>query len=682
MQFFSQKDGALVFRRRQELLEIRPWGEGLRVRATENRRFTAQDWALSLPAAAQGAIEIHENHAVVANGKIKAVITDFGKLSFYDRQGRMILKEYYRSWDYGTEGWKDLDQITMERTAARQFRNVGGDQYELHLRFEADEEEKLYGMGQYQQSCLNLKGCILDLEQKNTQASVPFLVSDKGYGLLWNNPAVGQAVFGRNRTEFTAKSSKQLDYWIVAGDTPAEIVEKYGDVTGRVPMMPEFAMGFWQCKLRYQTQEELLEVAREYHRRGIPLSVIVLDFFHWPHQGDWTFDEKYFPDPAGMIRELKEMGIRLMVSVWPTVDRKSVNYREMKEQDLLVRVNRGIAVAMDCFGMEEFVDATNPQAREFIWSTAKKNYFDKGVDLFWLDEAEPEFTAADFDLYRYYDGAALECANEYPVGYARAFYEGMREAGVENPLNLIRCAWAGSQKYGALVWSGDVPSTFTYLRNQVAAGLNMGMAGIPWWTADIGGFHGGNVKDPAFHELLMRWFQYGTFCPVMRLHGDRDPHKAPLDPEAAYGGGICASGADNEVWSYTPQLEEMMIRYIRLRESMRDYIRAAMAEAHEKGTPVMKPLFYDFPEDRKAWETEDAYLFGHDLLVAPVTEAGLRERAVYLPAGAEWTEWETGKRYHGGQSVKAAALIDRIPLFVRDEAQVFLNAVDKREGQW
>lgn len=665
MNFFTEKDGALLFRRRRELLEIRPWGRGLRIRATENRQFTDRDWALSTPAAGAGSIEIGEEQAVVTNGKIRAVITVYGKLTFYNQEGREILKEYYRSWDYGTKDWKELDQITMARTVARQFKNVGGDNYEIHLRFETDDRERIYGMGQYQQPYLNLKGCTLDMEQKNTQISVPFMVSDRGYGLLWNNPAVGQAVFGKNRTEFSVRSSRQLDYWIVAGDTPAEIVESYADVTGKAPMMPDFGLGFWQCKLRYQTQEELLNVAREYHRRGIPLSVIVLDFFHWPCQGDWTFDEAYFPDPEGMIRELKEMGIRLMVSIWPTVDRKSVNYQEMKERDLLVRTDRGISATMECFGMEEFMDPTNPETRRFVWDIAKKNYFDKGVALFWLDEAEPEYTAADFDLYRYYDGSALECANEYPVGYARAFYDGMREAGVENPVNLIRCAWAGSQRYGALVWSGDVPSTFTYLRNQFTAGLHMGMAGIPWWTADIGGFHGGNVKDPAFHELLMRWFQYGAFCPVMRLHGDRDPHKPPMNPEASYGGGICSSGADNEVWSYTPELEEMMIYYIRLRESMKDYIRAAMAEAHEKGTPVIKPLFYDFPEDQAAWEAADVYLFGHDLLVAPVLEAGVRERKVYLPAGAVWTERETGAVYQGGQEVRVEAPVNRIPLFVK-----------------
>ncbi len=671
MQFFRECDGALVFKRRRELVEIRPWGEGLRVRATENKKFTEKNWALSIAADARGEISIGEHEASISNGKIKAVMTEYGKLRFYNQKEELLLGEYYRSWEFGTEEWRDLDQITQARIAAREYKNVDGDNYEIHQHFEADDREKLFGMGQYQQPYLNLKGCTLDMEPKNTQASVPFMVSSKGYGLLWNNPAIGQAVLGVNRTDFMVRSSKQIDYWVIAGDTPAEIVEKYTDVTGKVPMMPDYAMGFWQCKLRYQTQEELMHVAREYHKRQIPLSVIVLDFFHWPNQGDWTFDTTYFPDPEGMIRELEEMGIKLMVSIWPTVDRKSVNYKEMKERDLLVRTNRGVQMAAVFKGMQDFTDTTNPEARQFMWQVAKKNYFDKGVRLFWLDEAEPEYTVADFDLYRYYDGAALECGNEYPLQYARAFYDGMRAEGIENPISLIRCAWAGAQKYGALVWSGDVPSTFTYLRNQFVAGLHMGMAGIAWWTADIGGFHGGNVNDPAFHELLMRWFQYGTFCPVMRLHGDRDPHKAPMTPEAISGGGIMASGADNEVWSYTPELETMMIYYIHLRERMKSYIREAMREAHEKGTPVLKPLFYDFPEDTAAWEAKDVCLFGHDLLIAPVMEFGVRKRTVYLPKGALWTEWESGNSYEGGLEVTVEAPVNRIPIFIKNNARVF-----------
>ena len=666
MEFFKEKDGALIFRRRREFMEIRPWGSGFRIRSTENKWFTQRDWALLQIPTPNASIQITPEGASITSADSSLTIknTPYGKVSFFDRQGRLLLKEYYRSWNYGTKDWKDLDQITMCRMTARTYKSAGGDNYSLSLRFESDDNEKIYGMGQYQQPYLNLKGCCLELAQKNTQASVPFMVSSKGYGLLWNNPAVGQAVFGMNLTEFSSQSAKEIDYWITAGDTPAEIVERYSDVTGKVPMMPEFALGFWQCKLRYETQEEVLQVAREYFRRQIPLSVIVIDFFHWPNQGDWTFDPKYFPDPEAMIKELDSMGIKLMVSIWPTVDRHSVHYQEMKERDLLIRTNRGIDAAMEFCGMESFTDVTNPEARDFIWQAARKNYLDKGVALFWLDEAEPEYTVPDFDNYRYYDGQALECANEYPACYARAFYEGMKEAGIENPINLIRCAWAGSQRFGALVWSGDVPSTFTYLRNQFAAGLNMGMAGIPWWTTDIGGFHGGNPNDPAFRELFARWFAWGCFCPVMRLHGDREPHDQP--PMSDHGGGMCASGADNEVWSYGEEVYAICKKYLTLREKLRPYVRQLMQRTHETGEPIMRPMFFDFPEDDICWRLERQYMFGPDYLVVPVLEAGLRKVNAYLPKG-RWQNIDTQEVFQGESWVEMDAPLDIIPVLKREK---------------
>lgn len=672
MSYFRTVNKSLVFKRRHETLMITPWGENsFRVRGTENTSFTDNDWALYKASDCEvnnSDIQITEKGATITNGNICARLNAYGKLSFYNQRGELLLKEYYRSWEYGTEDWEDLDQIVMIRAAGREYKGTASDNYHITVKFEADDREHIFGMGQYQHPYLDLKGCSVELAQRNTQASVPFAISSLGYGFLWNNPAIGKANFSKNITEWEVYSSKQVDYWITAGDTPAEIEESYAAVTGTVPMMPDYAMGFWQCKLRYQTQEELLEVAREYYRRKLPVKVIVVDFFHWPNQGDWTFDEEYWPDPKAMIKELEEMGIKLMVSVWPTVDRNSVNYREMAEKDLLVRADRGLQATMECFDTEVFFDATNPEARKFIWDKCKENYLDKGVTLFWLDEAEPEYTAADFDIYRYYQGSALECANIYPAMYAKAFYDGMREEGVENPINLIRCAWAGSQRFGALAWSGDVPSTFTQLKNQMTAGLNMGLAGITWWTADIGGFHGGNIHDPKFHELLIRWFQFGTFCPVMRLHGDRDPHDQK--PLGTKGGGMCASGASNEIWSYTPKAEEVMTKYIQLRERLKPYITEAMKEAHEKGTPVIKPLFYDFSQDDKAWLTGDCYLFGHDLLVAPVTEAGAVTKSVYLPLGADWIEAESGKAYEGGQTITIDAPLETIPVFARKGSEV------------
>ena len=238
------------------------------------------------------------------------------------------------------------------------------------MRFEACAEEKIYGMGQYQQDCLDLKGCTLELAQRNSQASVPFMVSNLGYGLLWHNPAIGEVTFGKNGTRWQAEVTDQMDYWITAGDTPAEIERQYGCATGTAPMMPAFATGFWQCKLRYRTQQEVLEVAREYRRLQLPLSVIVIDFFHWPNQGTWCFDARDWPDPRSMVQELKEMGIETMVSVWPTVDRRRDNYRLMKSKGLLVISERGVSVTPDFMGNPTFFAATPPAAREFVWHEA------------------------------------------------------------------------------------------------------------------------------------------------------------------------------------------------------------------------------------------------------------------------------------------------------------------------
>lgn len=242
-------------------------------------------------------------------------------------------------------------------------------------------------------------------------------------------------------------------------------------------------------------------------------------------------------------------------------------------------------------------------------------------------------------------------------------YEGMEKEGQENILNLLRCAWAGSQKYGALVWSGDIDSSFRSLRSQFAAGLNMGIAGIPWWTTDIGGFHGGNINDPAFKECLTRWFQFGAFSPVFRLHGDREPHKKPL---TGVGGGAMPSGADNEVWTYGEEVYAICKKYLFLREKMRPYILDVMKEAHEKGAPAMRTLFWNFPEDKKSWEVSDEFCLGGDILVAPVLYENQRSREVYLPAGVNWRDLNSGKILEGGNTYTVDAPIDTIPVFIRE----------------
>lgn len=647
------RDNLLIYRYRNETVHIEPWGaNAVRVRATKNPAFPENDWALASRPSAQAEITVSPEGAVLTNGKIRLSLSNNGKITVYNQKDERILEE-------------DTRKFCALKIEAREFRPIPGGDYHLTARFQSlDPNERIYGMGQYQQPYLNLKGTDLELAHRNSQASVPFMISSLGYGLLWNNPAVGRAVFGKNVTSFEAFSTQALDYWIVAGDTPAELIEAYGSVAGTVPMMPEYGLGFWQCKLRYQTQEELLHVAREYKRQGLPIDVIVIDFFHWPHQGDWKFDPAYWPDPKAMIEELKSMGIQLMVSIWPTVETDSENYEEMLENGYLIRCDRGVDTSFIFLDKNTLpFDATNPEARGYVWAKVKEHYYDAGVRLFWLDEAEPEYNIYDFDNYRYYSGPCLQTGNIYPSCYSQAFYDGMKAAGQTNIVNLVRCAWAGSQKYGALVWSGDIPSTFGSMKNQLAAGLNMGIAGIPWWTTDIGGFYGGDPTNPEFQELFIRWFQWGAFCPVMRLHGDREPRQPQYGTTGGY---FCASGADNEVWSYGPEAFEICKKYLRLREEMRDYTRKLMEEAHTKGLPLMRAMFVEFPDDPVCWELEEQYMYGDKYLVAPILNLGQRARKVYLPSGCDWRLSDGSQQiFSGGQWTEVRAPLDTMPVFER-----------------
>lgn len=657
MAFFSRQGNQLVWQGNGETLCLDPWGhDSLRVRSAMMGEVLDTDYAL-LTRELQGAeIVIEDNEAFIRNGKIKAVLkfnvwTRNCRISFFDQEGRLLLQE--------------LDSHGCLNLSARKFKPIIGGDFRLTASFESNDEEKLYGMGQYQQEILNIKHCNLELAHRNSQASVPFVLSSQGYGFLWHNPAVGRANFGKNVTEWYAESTKQLDYWITAGDTPAEIVSNYASVTGYVPMMPEYGLGFWQCKLRYWNQEQLLEVAREYKRRNLPIDVIVCDFFHWPKMGDFRFEEEFFPDPKAMVDELKNLGIELMVSVWPQIDLQSENFEEMQQRNMLVKPEMGVNICMRFGGESVFYDATNPEARKYVWEKCKKNYYDHGIQVFWLDEAEPEYSVYDFDNYRYKMGPNVQIGNVYPQLFSRTFYDGMTAEGQQNVVNLVRCAWAGSQRYGALVWSGDIHCSWEAFRRQICAGLNMGIAGIPWWTTDIGGFGGGDPESESFRELLVRWFQYGAFCPVMRLHGDRQPTRKVYRKD---GSEALFSGSDNEVWSFGEEVYPILVKYMNLREAMRPYTRRLMQEAHEQGSPVMRPMFYEFPKEEICWDLKDQYMFGPDILVAPVLQEGSTERGVYLPAGAEWTELRSGRVYKGGQTITAAAPLEVIPVFLKNGA--------------
>lgn len=660
MKFFEEWNGMLICRENGETIRIEPWlKNSFRVRASLLSEVERGEVALLPSEDCETQITICEKQATITNGKLTAVIYIQGegspRITYYKQNGDILLREIA---DGGPRKFR-----------SRHYKALPGGNYQMKINFDSNPDEKLYGMGQYQQEYLNLKGCNLELAHRNSQASIPFYISSLGYGFLWHNASVGKVYFGTNTTEWVAQNTSQLDYWITAGDTPAEIEESYANATGKVPMMPEYGLGFWQCKLRYYNQEEVLRIASEYKERKIPLDVMVIDYYHWPRCGDFRFDNEFFPNPKAMIQELTDMGIETMVSVWPQVDFRSENYEEMKQQGLLVKSNVGVDVQMMFHGNNVFLDATNPRTRKYVWEKCRENYAELGVNTFWLDEAEPEYGTYEFENYRYYAGPAEEVGNIYPREYSRLFYEGQKESGQKDILNLVRCAWVGSQRYGALVWSGDIESSFGDLRKQICAGLHMGLCGIPWWTTDIGGFHGGVTEDEAFHELLVRWFQFGTFCPVMRLHGNRLPKRSIVNKAGEI---LEGTGADNEVWSFGESTYRILTKFIGIREAMRDYTRSLMLEAHTKGTPVMRTLFYEFPQDSKCWDMMNTYMFGGDILVAPVVYEKVRERAVYLPEGAVWTLASTGRVYEGGQSYKIEASLETLPVFLRNGRQGYL----------
>ncbi len=495
---------------------------------------------------------------------------------------------------------------------------------------------------------------------------IPFLYSSLGYGFLWNNPSQGRCELSKNHTLWQADCAYQTDYLILAGDTPAEVMKLYCDLTGYAPKLPEWAVGFWQSKLRYESQEDLLEVAREYKKRGIPLDAIVIDYFHWTEQGEWEFDPSLWNDPKSMCRELREMGINPVVSIWPTINPNSKYYSEMNERNMLVRTENGQYGTFEFYGQQTFIDVTNPQTREFVWDKARKNYYDCGIKTFWLDEAEPEVHPQQFDNLKFYLGNGGQTALLYPYYYSKCFYDGLKAEGEKEIAILTRAAFIGSQKFGAIVWNGDIGSNFTALRQSVVSGLSMAMCGIPWWNSDIGGFWGGDIESDYFRELIVRWFQFGLFSPVMRLHGSRMKTKGQID---RHPGVKESSGGDNEIWSFGERNYGIIKSIIELRERLKPYILNAMNEAAEKGTPVMRPMFFDFYSDPVCYELDDQYMFGSDILFAPILDQGQTVRSVYLPEG-EWVRTSDKSVHNGGGHIDCTAEIDEFIAFVRKGAEV------------
>lgn len=650
-------NSSILFERRDETVLIEPYGLNcIRVRSSKNARLSDEKWTLldakdtSLPI-----ISGDDRHATLANGDISVDISttnDWGGELVFKRRGKVILS---------TKNYGDY---------AMRYLHTEGDNYRIRYAFNANPGEHIYGLGQEQEDAFDRVGTTTELQHYNTKSVIPMYYSSLGYGFLWNNPAPGRCETTLNHIMWVADSAYQADYIVFVGETPRDVMRTYADLTGYAPMMPRWAAGFWQCKCRYETQDILLNVAREYKRRGIPIDAIVIDFFHWTEQGDLKFDPKYWPDPKAMVEELKEMGIEPVVSVWPTISPKSENWREMNDRNMLVRTENGQYPTFDFFGMITFIDPTNPETAKFYWDKVKKNYYDYGIKNFWLDEAEPEVHPQQFGNLKMYAGNGAQTALLYPYYYNKIFYDGLKSEGETEIISLTRAAYVGSQRVGACVWNGDIMSSFFALKQSITSGLSIGMCGIPWWNSDIGGFLFGDTESASFRELLVRWFQFGLFCPVMRLHGTRLTQSYYVDeaPDVMVKG-----GGYNELWHFGEENYPVLKKLIETRIRLRDYTLSLARDAHENGAPMMRPMFFEFPQDDKCYALWDQYMFGPDILFAPIYNEGQTSRTVYLPDG-DWVRVgdSDGQRtvYTGGQTAEVKAEVSEFIAFVRKGAEV------------
>ena len=540
--------------------------------------------------------------------------------------------------------------------------------FQIGASFATPPDEHFYGLGQNQEGNLDRRGhvlrCAHDYNAPSGQSvCVPFIVTNKGYGLVWDNPSATTVAFGFNdQVRWSSDVGQRVSFFVIAGKTYDEIYTGYRTLTGDTPMLPKSAYGYIQCKQRYSSQDELMAVAQGYRERHYPIDDLVIDWFHYTKMGEMDMDPARWPDPVGLNKQLHALHFHTMISVWPRFVPEDRYYATVMKNGWFEKLADGTptnGLPYDRAGSD--IDTTNPEAARWYWNVVKENYVAKGFDAFWADETEPDLPP---NGSYFHIGPGTQFFNVYPLFHTAAFYDGFRRDLSARALILARDAYLGAQHNGTIFWSSDISGNWDTLKRQVSTGINFVASGMPYWSTDIGGWQylpsrhtpeRPALLDPSdarenighyddYPELYVRWFEYGAFQPNFRSHGSRP---------------------QNEVWSYGKQAEPILVKYLRLRYQLMPYIYSLAHATHETGAPFMRGLFMDFGNDPKVADIGDEYMFGPSLLVAPVTEQGRISRTVYLPAGTDWYNFWTNERFRGSQTIVVDAPIDTIPLFVR-----------------
>ena len=640
-----------------------------------------------------------ENQYLVDCGGIQARIgKERGDISFLSMDGSVLLKENERRPCVMEEKpviknrFREEGEITV--TESVDGIRASGLEYEAYedrkayacrLSFDFDENEGLYGLGSHEEGYGNLRGKERQLYQHNMKAVVPMLLSTKGWAVLFDMGCLMAFHDDAQGSYLWADCADEMDYYFLWGDSE-QIYSQYRELTGPAPLLPRYAFGYVQSKERYKDANELIDVVKEYRRRQVPLDVIVEDWQSWP-EGQWgfkVFDESRFPDPKGLTDTLHEMGAKMMISVWPSMQGdKNENQKEMQKNGCML-------------GNRVIYNAFDEKAREIYWRQARDGLFRYGVDAWWCDCSEPfegdwhgKIKPEPFERVeqntreakKYMDPGKISL---YSLYHSMGIYQGQRkETEKKRVLNLTRSSWAGQHRYATVTWSGDVSSTWEVLRRQVPEGLNFMATGEAWWSTDAGGFFptdfGGawfgagdfqdGANDPGFRELFVRWMQFAAFLPMMRAHGTGTPRE------------IWRFGEKGDSWY------DALEKIIRLRSRMVPLWYSLAARYAFSGLPPVRPIALAFPQDLRLRQIDDEMLLGSGILVKPVTHPmeylpkGKKmdpvddRECVYLPAGSNWYAFESGERFEGGQTVTVHAPIDTVPLFIREGTVLMLGPV-------